>query len=150
MSEQKLTDDEISRIIHRAAEIEGSGASIDRAILERTASELGISPEAVKQAEAELRQSGQEQADRAIFKKSKWHEFYEHLASYVAVNGFLTFIDMRKDGDIDWVLYPILGWGIAMFIHFVTMFRGLDDPEVEKEFRKWQKAKNKKRKSTGT
>ena len=147
MERQRLTDDEINKILQRASEIDGQDASIDRAILERTASELGISPEAVAKAEAELRQGQVEDQDRALFARHKWQEFWEHFASWFAVNAFLTFIDLRKDGHLDWVFYPVLGWGIAIVIHFVAMSRDFGDPEVDKEFHKWRKSRDKRRKA---
>jgi hypothetical protein len=147
MSGHKLTDEQISHILNRAAEIDGRNGDLDRMVLERTASELGISPEAVQQAEAELRKSMTEEADRAAFSKAKWAEFYQHLASYATVNGFLFFLDFNKDHRVSWVWYPIFGWGIAMVLHLVSMFHGFHSDEVQKEFRKWQKARNKERKA---
>ena len=146
MNREHYSDDEITEILRRAAHIDGS-AELDRAILERTASELGISPEAVQQAEAEFRQGRVEQEERRAFTKHKWQEFYEHLASYVAVIAFLFVLDFRKDGDLSWFWYPFLGWGIGMFIHFASMFRTFDNAEHEKEFKKWRRARKKRSKA---
>lgn len=146
INRELYSDDEITEILRRAAHIDGS-AELDRAILERTASELGISPEAVQQAEAEFRQGREEQEDRRAFTRHKWQEFYEHLASYFAVNGFLFFLDFAKDGSPSWFWYPFLGWGIAILIHFASMFRTFDNAEHEKEFKKWRRARKKRSKA---
>lgn len=149
MNRQEYNDEEISEILRRAANIQGK-EELDRAILERTAEELGISPEAVRQAEEEFQQTRvtyeEQQAlkqEQKAFTRHKWQEFYEHLATYLAVNSFLFFIDYRKDHSLSWVFYPLLGWGIGMVIHLVSMFRPFENEELDKEFTKWRKARNK-------
>lgn len=141
---EQYNDQEITDILRRAAQIQGDG-DLDRAILERTASELGISPEAVQQAEVEFRQNRGLEEDQREYSKHKWQEFYEHLVSYLAVNAFLFFLDFR-DGRLTWFWYPLLGWGIGMAIHWASMFRPFSNPEVDKEFNKWRKARNKRSK----
>jgi hypothetical protein len=55
--------------------------------------------------------------------------YYAHLAAYVAVNLFLIVINLvtlEESGEI-WFFYPLLGWGIGLFIHtIVVFFRGRD------------------------
>lgn len=150
MERTYYSNDEISEIIKIAADIEGR-AELDRAILERTAEELGISPEAIRQAEEEFRKNRELEVKRQedlveqkLFKRYKWQEFYEHLASYVAVNGFLFFLDYRKDSELNWFWFPLLGWGIGMLIHFASMFRTFGNDEMDKEFVKWRRARHKR------
>ena len=48
--------------------------------------------------------------------------FWGHLASYIAVNGFLLAINVLNwEGEL-WVVYPMLGWGIGLAIHAFTTF----------------------------
>ena len=44
-------------------------------------------------------------------------EFYSHLAVYVSVIAMLAALDWMTGGGLDWVLFPALGWGVAVLIH---------------------------------
>ncbi len=57
--------------------------------------------------------------------------FYAHLASYIAVNIFLVFIDIMSGGPW-WVQWPILGWGIGLVIHAAIVFWTGSDWEERK------------------
>lgn len=70
-------------------------------------------------------------------------DFIMHFGTYLAINGFLFFIDSRK-GGIDWAYWPLCAWGIAVAIHLVSLFAHGEDKEAE--FQKWVK-KRRKRKS---
>jgi hypothetical protein len=48
--------------------------------------------------------------------------YYEHLTSYVGVNLFLFFINIMVTPDFLWCLYPMLGWGIGLATHTVSVF----------------------------
>jgi len=143
MPQEQYNDQEISEIIRRAAEIEGQG-QLDRAILERTAEEFGISPEAIRQAEEELRQNRETEVDRLEYLRYKKQEFVEHLVSFLAVNAFLFFIDFRKDQSLSWFWFPFLGWGIGIALHLASLYRPFSNPEMDKDFRKWAKARKRK------
>ena len=48
--------------------------------------------------------------------------FYGHLASYVLVISFLTFINLRFSPAHIWFYWPMVGWGIGLFFHAVGVF----------------------------
>ena len=48
--------------------------------------------------------------------------FYRHLATYPAVCALLTIINLSTAPDALWVLWPILGWGIAVLLHGLGVF----------------------------
>lgn len=48
-------------------------------------------------------------------------DFYWNLASYIIVNLFLTFLDLR-DGSYDWAYWALLGWGMGVFFHYIEVF----------------------------
>ena len=50
--------------------------------------------------------------------------YYAHLASFVAVNAFLLMINLVNTPDNLWIIYPLGGWGIGLFIHTFTVFMG--------------------------
>jgi hypothetical protein len=73
--------------------------------------------------------------------------FYWHLASYLVVNGFLVAIYLltsMANGDFyyPWPIWPMLGWGIGLLLHFLGVFVFPDTPEarqrmVQKELDRW-------------
>ena len=112
-----------------------------------SASELGISPETLAEAErvwAERRRSlvdkELESRDRAEFRRMKFAEMVQHFGIYVIVNIFLVWMDLR-DGRMSWVMWPIAGWGIGVAIHALVTF--VHGPDEEKEFQKWRKRRHK-------
>jgi hypothetical protein len=46
-----------------------------------------------------------------------------HLATFIIVNGFLWFIDLRQDG-LDWAYWVTIGWGIGLAFHIAFYFIG--------------------------
>lgn len=72
--------------------------------------------------------------------------FKSHLAVYIIVNGFfwaLWFLKGRSYAEEEyfpWPVWPMLGWGIGLFMHFVGAYIYPKANLVEKEY---QKLKNK-------
>lgn len=50
--------------------------------------------------------------------------FYGHLAIYVVVMAVLFIVDFMNGGNW-WVHWPVLGWGIGVAIHAVSMYGDL-------------------------
>lgn len=48
--------------------------------------------------------------------------FYGHLASFILVILFLTFINLRFSPKHIWFYWPMIGWGIGLFFHAVGVF----------------------------
>lgn len=64
-------------------------------------------------------------------------DFYWNLSSYLIVNAFLTFLDLF-DGSLDWVYWPILGWGMGILFHAIEVFGKFntsrwEDRQIQKE-----------------
>src|SRR5690606_37204650 len=63
--------------------------------------------------------------------------FYWNLASYVIINVFFLFLDLR-DGTLEWVYWPLMGWGIGIAFHAIEVFGMFNsttwkDRQVQKE-----------------
>jgi hypothetical protein len=41
---------------------------------------------------------------------------------YVLVNAFLFLLDITMSPDVLWFYWPLLGWGIALFVHALSVF----------------------------
>lgn len=64
--------------------------------------------------------------------------WYIHAAFYVAVNLFLLAISDVGFGNRRWVPFPMVGWGIGLLLHGVSVFvlggsSGLRERMVERE-----------------
>ncbi len=73
-------------------------------------------------------------------------DFYWNLASYIIVNLFLTFLDLR-DGSYDWAFWSLLGWGMGVFFHYVEVFGFFNssswkDQMIKKELERRQRERN--------
>lgn len=62
--------------------------------------------------------------------------FYSHLLTYVLVNLFLIFINLKYSSHYLWFLWPLIGWGLGVLINGVIVFDAL--PFLNKE---WEEKK---------
>ncbi|HET6568312.1 MAG TPA: 2TM domain-containing protein [Rhodothermales bacterium] len=52
----------------------------------------------------------------------EFRDFYVHLATYVVVNLFLIALNLITSPEYLWALFPLLGWGIGLGSHAVSVF----------------------------
>ena len=71
--------------------------------------------------------------------------FYQHLAIFVIINVFLVALNIiTQYGHRHihwWCLYPLLGWGVSVAIHYTAVFgvpftRTMDEDWEEREIQK--------------
>jgi hypothetical protein len=67
--------------------------------------------------------------------------FYVHLAVYLAVNALLVGINLLTSAGHLWFQWPLLGWGIGIFVHAVVTFvlprgAGMRRRLIEREMRR--------------
>jgi hypothetical protein len=75
-------------------------------------------------------------------------DFYTHLAMYLAVNLGLFAINMVTNREHLWFFWPLIGWGIGVLIHAISLMFESPLSErweerkvhqlVEKERSKWR------------
>jgi hypothetical protein len=70
--------------------------------------------------------------------------WYIHAAVYLLVNLFLLLSSDMGFGSRRWSVYPLLGWGLGLALHGVSVFlmgsrSGLRDRLVDKEREKLQR-----------
>ncbi|MFM9949205.1 MAG: 2TM domain-containing protein [Saprospiraceae bacterium] len=75
-------------------------------------------------------------------------EFYQHFNSYVSVGAFLLVLNIVTSFGDWWFMYPMMGWGIGLAIHFMSVFgipgmeHGAEDWEeraIQKEMEKMKR-----------
>ena len=69
--------------------------------------------------------------------------FYIHLAVYVGVNILLIIINLSTSAEYLWFKWPLLGWGIGLFFHGMSIFvfsgekfKGIKEKMIEKEMKR--------------
>ncbi len=87
--------------------------------------------------DAELRREAKEIAERKL-------GFYIHLAVYILVNILLVSIWYFTGKGYPWFIFPLVGWGIGVVMHFLATFvfteREYLDRMAEKEYKKLKKS----------
>lgn len=124
-------------ILRRAIAIDAMEARA-KDVVRRTAEELGLSPEAVEQAEREYFAEKRKEAEVQEFVKHQRASFYSHLGSYLIINAFLFFLDFAGDHSISWAYYPLFGWGIGIAFHAMSTFNSRGE-DFQQEFEAWKK-----------
>jgi len=72
--------------------------------------------------------------------------FYRHFAVYIGVNLLLFLINVFSSRGEWWFYWPLLGWGIGVFFHFMNVFvtgrlitEGVKERMIRKELDKEEK-----------
>ena|SRR5579863_4611464 len=134
-------DDGMAEILSRAVrkDAEKRDPKLDQLLA--AANEMGISPEAVREAELEYRAEAERRRELAAYRSFARRGFRAHLTSYVIVNAFLLAMNLvtwKEDHEL-WFIWCLLGWGIGIAFHAAGSLRKVewDDPE----FQKWRRTR---------
>ena len=146
---EHFDDDDLSEILRLAVRKQDSTTTDLRNRLLAVADELGISHEAIAEAELEYRQQTSQREELALYAKETKNGLKIHLGVFGIINVFLVGINLltlHEDKEI-WFPYAFLGWGIAVAIHAFVAMRKVDwDDE---EFQKWRRERAAKRAEVG-
>ncbi len=50
------------------------------------------------------------------------YSLYYNLAAYLGVNGFLLLVNLVATPDVLWVIWPLMGWGLLLFLHGLSVY----------------------------
>lgn len=138
--EKRYSEHDVQEILNRAVRLDSSRGSSTRESLERAAEELGLTPEALAQAEEQWEREKQDQEEFLAFMAYQRKGYYSNLFMYLIFIPFFLFLDLSKDGQLNWALYPILGWGLGVAIHTVGVF-SRKSHWFDEQFQEWKAAK---------
>ncbi len=113
---------ELQEILDVALSKQSQPGDFGEAELLETARELGLSPEQVAAAEAEITERRELKVLVDAAKRSARKSFTSHLLSYVLVNAGLLAVNVLE-GAPWWFQWPLLGWGLAVAVHVVNLVR---------------------------
>lgn len=77
-----------------------------------------------------------EQRQRAIRRIQAKRAFRAHFAIYLAVNVLLVLIWALTSGGYFWPVWPMLGWGIGVVAHAVSVYatpREISESQIDRE-----------------
>jgi hypothetical protein len=129
------SESDLEEILALAARKSGAQTGSLRERLHAVAHEIGIPPEALREAEIEHAKRKEEQVQIQAFAKKRKAEWRSHLFSYIGVNAFLIGMNLVQSGSVGWAIWPLMGWGIGMAIHTFNVF--FQPPEDDEEFEKF-------------
>jgi hypothetical protein len=142
MADRVYSKEEAEAILARAIELHGEATS--HAELVATARELGVAPEALEKAAAEvLEQRGDDVALRAL-RARQWRGFFAHLVPFVFVGLFLGFLNILT-GGFPWAVIPMLGWSVGLASHLLVVAL----PDEEKLRRRVERNRERERRREG-
>lgn len=120
---------------------------MSREQLEKIASEIGITPEALRQAETDYTA---EDGQREQYRQFLAHErgvFKAHLSSYIGVIGFLFIlncvINVVSRNAVWWFFWPALPWSLGLFFHAMRVYARDNAMHIE-AYNTWLKARQPK------
>lgn len=70
----------------------------------------------------EQKNSEQEKYEKARKRVDELKSFYSHLFVYLAVNAGLFLLNMLTSPRHLWFYWPLIGWGIGLTIHGLSVF----------------------------
>ena len=86
------------------------------------------------------------EGDKRVYKRAEKRvkaklRFYKHLTVYAAVNFLLLIINLLTSPRTPWFIWPLLAWGIPLFLHGLKVFgtakaSSLKDRMLEEELRR--------------
>ena len=65
-------------------------------------------------------------------------EFFQHLSSYIVMSLFFVILNMLTSPDTWWFYWPMLGWGLGLVMHYVTIFGFPGLPNSSKDWEQKQ------------
>lgn len=84
-------------------------------------------------------------AYREIVSEESKRGFLVHLIVYVLVNIMLIIINLVYSPKTIWFFYPLIGWGIGIFMHYLSAIRWIEKELEEKEAKAEYRAKEAKK-----
>ncbi len=71
----------------------------------------------------QLQQDNLQEIEQQARKRVKeLQEFYTHFLSYILVNSLLIVINLLTTPGYFWAMWPILGWGVGLVLHALSIF----------------------------
>ena len=147
--DKRYHEHDIQEILTRAVRIDASHGTTTRDSLVKAAEELGLSSEALAQAEEQWEREKHDQEEFLAFMAYQKKGYFSNLLMYLVSIPLFLYWDLAKDGNLEWALYPILGWGFGVAMHTFGVF-SRKSHWFEEQFQEWKDAKREGREYRGS
>jgi hypothetical protein len=137
------SEEDVEQILRLAVSRGSAAGRVSRDQLMQSATELGVSPEALASAERAWHEQKLVNAERNEFEGELRRNFWSHVTTYIVINAFLFCINLATSPGEWWFIFPLLGWGIGMVFHAVNTFVRSSAGHQD-EFESWQRRKHRK------
>jgi hypothetical protein len=131
------SQEEVDAILDRALRAHAKdGTRLTHEELVAAAAEVGIPKEAIDSAARDLDAPGAAPIDAAIvagWKKRARLRFVRHLVTYLLVNAMLAFINVATGAAFLWFPIVMLGWGIGLAMHLMSVLFADEERVVTRE-----------------
>ena len=122
------SEEDLEAILNLAIRVQGKDTRELRQRLHDSAVELGIPPEDLLKAEEEYKakkeasalEVKQRQETREL-RKRRVKGLVGHWVPFLMVNIFLHFINWKFSSHSYWAIWPLIGWGIGMVSHTMSV-----------------------------
>ncbi|HWA83864.1 MAG TPA: 2TM domain-containing protein [Fimbriimonadaceae bacterium] len=149
MPGEKFYDEkEAEEILRLAAGDSQSITAMTRERLLATASELGITEDAVIRAEQKLAEKRADEerqkanaAEYAEFKASRWRQIFSGIGGWLSTSVMLLGINFLTAHAITWAIWPVGVWG---FIELIYLLDAIFTPKNDREFERWKRRRRRR------
>jgi 2TM domain-containing protein len=86
--------------------------------------------------------SEEELREKAVKRVKEKHDFFGHLMAYVVVNTAFVCIWALTGADYFWPVWPIVGWGIGLTFHALSIYgpwAAVTEDQIRREMDKMSK-----------
>ncbi|MFO7178601.1 MAG: 2TM domain-containing protein [Pseudomonadota bacterium] len=130
------SDEEVRAILDRALKHELERGTTYEDLL-AAASEVGISAAALEQAVREIEENRDAERARERILARRRRAFMSHFWTFVGVQVFLFALNWLTTPWYWWFVYPLLGWGLGLFLHARSAFsKEVSDRALNRELKK--------------
>lgn len=129
--------EEIQQILQIAIARQTESDELTEVQLQEMASDLGISPASLQEAQQEWLQQKIEQTKRQAFNLYRQERFRQKTVTYAILGGFLVAFDLLGGDGINWSRYAILMTGLLIALSGWKVFQTRGEA-YERDFTRWE------------
>ncbi|PSB04344.1 2TM domain-containing protein [Merismopedia glauca] len=133
---RSYSQEEIQEILQLAIAKQADERDFSPQQLQEIAIELGISPDAIAQAEKTWLTQGiinRHRQEFELYRRTKWQK---QLGNFAIVNLFLIALNILNAGEISWSLYVLLFWGLKIVRQAWNQYKASPEDD-RKALQKW-------------
>ncbi len=130
-------EEAVQQILRLAMMKQGQEGPMLRSQLVEIAEELGISEASLSAAEEEWQVQTEEQQARQEFAVYRHHQLRQGIVRFIIINSFLVMLNVITTHRIDWVVYPVVIWGMAIALQAWEVMQ-CEGESYNRAFRRWR------------